>query len=315
MYQQSTENFGTFKKITLSNQNGMSFSVIPDYGANVIDLEISCRGKSFHIIDGVVDDQELIHDKAYKSSVLAPWPNRTKDGKFTFNGKSYSLPINEIPLNNALHGFIYKKPFVVDETILEPDFAKIKLSHHYRGDDQGFPFKFKTTLIYSISDKDGFQVEVEIENMDHQQIPMGFGWHPYIKLPVKADELSLQLPQCEQFEIDDQMIITGKTKEFNSFSSSQKIGNAQFDSCFKLTSNETVSTTILKDEKSGIDLHFWQERGKSGFDYLQIYIPEARKTIALEPMTCCVDALNNQRGLLELAPGTIFNGKFGIKAL
>ncbi|NCV74274.1 MAG: hypothetical protein EBW24_05095, partial [Actinobacteria bacterium] len=42
----------------------------------------------------------------YAGSVLAPWPNRIKDGRYKFNNKIFELPINEVAKNNALHGLV-----------------------------------------------------------------------------------------------------------------------------------------------------------------------------------------------------------------
>ena len=42
----------------------------------------------------------------YAGSVLAPWPNRIKDGRYKFKNKIFELPINEVAKNNALHGLV-----------------------------------------------------------------------------------------------------------------------------------------------------------------------------------------------------------------
>ena len=43
--------------------------------------------------------------------ILAPWPNRIKDGEYDFNCKHYCAPVNEChpePRNNANHGYAYQ---------------------------------------------------------------------------------------------------------------------------------------------------------------------------------------------------------------
>lgn len=43
--------------------------------------------------------------------ILAPWPNRIKDGEYDFNCKHYCAPVNEYhpePRNNANHGYAYQ---------------------------------------------------------------------------------------------------------------------------------------------------------------------------------------------------------------
>ncbi len=36
--------------------------------------------------------------------ILAPWPNRIRDGKYTFGDVSYQLPLTEPARHNAIHG-------------------------------------------------------------------------------------------------------------------------------------------------------------------------------------------------------------------
>jgi aldose 1-epimerase len=313
MYRQTKAKFGLAEKILITNDKGSGFSVVPAIGANISKLELICAGKSYSLINGVDNYEEMIDDKAFKSSVLLPWPNRIKDGKFSFEGKTYQVDINESRLNNALHGFIFKKSFSVEKVILEPTFAEVFLSYSYDGSEAGFPFKFKTDIVYKISDDEGFSVSVGASNIDNKNVPMGIGWHPYFQLPSKINDIKLQLPKYQVYEIDEQMIPTGNKSDFNAFSTSKKIEDVTFDNCFGLVGNDKKSSTILMDEASGIALEFWQDRGTNGFDFLQIYTPPTRTTIAIEPMTCGVDVFNNGNGLLILKPGESFSGNFGVK--
>ncbi len=48
-------------------------------------------------------------------------------------------------------------------------------------------------------------------------------------------------------------------------------------------------------------------------NFLQIYTPEKRRSIAIEPMSCLADAFNNKIGLITLKPGKSISHHFGIK--
>lgn len=313
MYKSKTEPFGKFERIIISGPRGNSMSVIPDYGANVNELIFAQRGTGYSLLDGVQSYDELLTDKAFKSSVLLPWPNRIRDGKYTFGGKTYQLPINEADRNNALHGFVFRKKFEVEDIKLQPDAAELILSYAYTGGEEGYPFKFSLRLRYIISDGDGFSVSMEIRNDDTVEIPMGAGWHPYIKMPVKVDDLILQFPQCQIHEVDNQMIPTGRTEDFEKFAIPRLLGSYQLDSCLLLVDPDAVTKTMLIDEKSGLKLKFWQETGQNAFNYLQVYTPTGRSSIAVEPMTCGVDVFNNQQGLAILKPGEKLSARFGLK--
>lgn len=311
MFKQITEKFGRLEKITIHNDD-VSFSVIPGYGANVNSIHLFFEGKSHPVIDGVKTYDELIQDKTFRSSVLLPWPNRLKDGKYAFEGNVYQAEINEVDRNTALHGFIYRKKFDVEDIILLESAAEIRLSCRYEGEEAGYPFKFQANLSYAISATDGFTVKVEIINTDSGNIPMGFGWHPYIKLPSKINDIELQIPQTLMYAVDERLIPTGKTADFQKFALPAKIGESSFDGCFRIIDPDVVVSTLVLDKAAGLLLKFWQETGANGFNYLQVYTPLTRDTIALEPMTCGVDAFNNKDGLLVMRPGERFTGRFGL---
>jgi aldose 1-epimerase len=48
--------------------------------------------------------------------VLFPFPNRIRDGRFTWDGREYRLPPNDPAMKNAIHGFACRRPWrVVDQ--------------------------------------------------------------------------------------------------------------------------------------------------------------------------------------------------------
>ena len=46
--------------------------------------------------------------------VLAPWPNRIRDGRFDFDGIEHQLEITEPKLHNASHGLVRKREWRLD---------------------------------------------------------------------------------------------------------------------------------------------------------------------------------------------------------
>ena len=55
---------------------------------------------------------------------------------------------------------------------------------------------------------------------------------------------------------------------------------------------------------------YWQEADK--FPYVQLFTPPSRKSLAIEPMTCNIDAFNNKEGLWYLEIGEKRTMEFGI---
>ncbi len=50
-------------------------------------------------------------------------------------------------------------------------------------------------------------------------------------------------------------------------------------------------------------------------EQLQVYILPARNSVAVEPMTCNIDAFNNHDGLIVLEAGQDFKAEYGVKVL
>jgi len=110
------------------------------------------------------------------------------------------------------------------------------------------------------------------------------------------------------------MIPTGERTDFKLFEKLTKIGTQEFDTCFEINGNENlIHETILSDFEQDLEIALWQETGENKYNYLQIYIPPERDCIAVEPMSCNVNAFNNKDGLVVLNDKEIFYAEFGIK--
>ena len=55
--------------------------------------------------------------------VLFPFPNRIRDGRFSFAGQSYQLPLNDPAQKNAIHGFACRKPWRIADSGADQDSA------------------------------------------------------------------------------------------------------------------------------------------------------------------------------------------------
>ncbi len=61
-----------------------------------------------------------------------------------------------------------------------------------------------------------------------------------------------------------------------------------------------------------LTINIWQQTGKWKYNYLQVFIPPSKKSIAVEPMTCAADAFNNKMGLIILNPKKSFSTSCGV---
>ena len=235
----------------------------------------------------------LDYKKTYPSSILFPFANRINDGQFNFNGSNYHLPCNEKQLNNAIHGLVYNKPFVVDELKKFENHAEIKLYYEELNPPTGYPFKFRVELTYKLTN--GFlSLKINVINLDDKKLPFTVGWHPYFN-SVDLDKSKIQFSCIKKIKCNKNKISLG----FEPFNSKMPLSVRKriFDDAFVLEHQEVKFFTpeyvlVLKSSEKE--------------SFLQLYTPMNTNAIAIEPMTGVSDSFNNKIGLKELSPGQCY---------
>jgi len=314
MFKIIEEKQNDLKRLKILNENtGEYLSVIPRFGANLNEIVLKKSNKLYGIIDGNKDSDSFEDKGIYKSANLLPFPNRLKNGKYTFNGADYQLPQNYKDEGNAAHGFIYDKSFELINTIISEKEAQVILRYDYDGSIPGYPFPLRIQYDYKLSIETGFQCHTKVHNLAHTEIPFGCGWHPFFTLNEKVDKLKLKFNAEDHILFDGGLIPNGMSENFNQFETFSLINGQPFDSCFKLPETSNIQYTELLDEVENLKIVLWQETGLAKYNYLQLYIPPLRESIAIEPMTCNVNAFNNQDGLIRLKSGQKFTAKYGVQ--
>jgi len=309
-----SDTIGSLRRITLlSSETKELVSVLPDYGATVHELVLQKNGKAYELLEAAQTEKEIRKVRWFRSAKLIPFPNRVNDGVYTFEGKIYRLPINFPLQHHANHGLIYDKPFSVVEQKTGETFASLALEYKSQGELQGYPFSFRVLIRYTLRQGKGFECFTCITNTDKSNIPVGDGWHPYFMLGGKVDDFSLAIPPARKIEVNERLIPTGKKQEFSEYRSLTPIGKRFFDDGFILKKNKSgIAKTRLRDPRRDLTLTVWQETGRGKYNYLQIFTPPSRTSIAVEPMSCATNAFNSRDGLTILKPGAFFNARYGV---
>lgn len=296
--------------IVKNNSTDESFSVLPDSGARVAELFLHNGQELISIIKKIENVHSENRDDIFNNAKLSPFAGRIKEGKFAFNSVAHQLIKNYPEENNACHGFVFGQKFNVIEKTLNESYASCTLEYHYPGHLPGYPFSYVIQLTYQLS-QTGLTCTTTIKKSSDKQMPISDGWHFYFDLGIEIDNLKLKTENCELMELDSNMIPTGKREIFDEFIDGKIIGEREFDSCFKLKCGDKAETRLISDERK-LDLTIWQEVGESKYQYLVIYTPPDRKTIAIEPMTSNINSFNNGEGLIILNPNESFTASFGI---
>lgn len=310
MYQHEVSAFGEFEKHHFHNpKTENSFSIVPQFGANL--LQVTLNGKP--LLDGFENPEDLRANVASKSIVLFPFPNRLKEGKYSHDGEEYQFELN-CATGNALHGFGYAQPMKATDISLNEDSATVTCIHVNNGAHPAYPFRFTFSITFTIFDAGNFEVSMSFRNDGMKTAPLGMGWHPYFQFDEKVDLIEMQMPVTQLVKIDEHMIPTGVEEYYDQFEIQKAIGDSSFDSCFNIGEDYEVEGEkkfVLNLKTSNGKLSYWQETGPSKYNYIQLYTPPHRNSIAIEPMTCNIDAFNNGNGLLHLKAGQSVSGAFG----
>ncbi len=293
--------FGPYGQYRLESADGQTaLHLAPAAGANVLQIILN----NHPILDGYETPEALAEARGGKSAVLFPFPNRLDGGRYSFFGQEYHFPINNAATGNAIHGFVRKEAFAVDRVVLTNHYASITCSYHYSGKFDFFPFPFQLDLEFSVYTRGVFRMQVQVRNLNHFDMPVGFGWHPYFRLAENTDAHALTLPPCERVEVDNRLLPTGVRTAYSEFAAATPVAGTQLDNCFACTGHENPYRLSLQGPQGKLHLNLESE----AFPFFQVFTPEERNSIALEPMSCNVNAFQNGEGLVELAPNGIWNG-------
>jgi aldose 1-epimerase len=306
MYTHSIEPFGLFEKHTIANELGDAFMVVPAFGANLLDLQFG----GISVLEGYQTPEKLTENAWSKNIVLFPFPNRIKDGQYTHEGKTYQFPINNADTGNAIHGLSNNVKMDVANVQTTENEGILTCTYTNDGSHEGYPFRFSFNITFILRGSN-LDIDMALTNEDSTTIPVGLGWHPYFRLSEKSDDTFLQMPDCQLVEIDERMIPTGEKSDFTDFQTLTQIQDGFLDNDFYIK-NQTQNAEVILSSNVGT-LTCWQETGTGKWNFVQVFTPPHRMSIAIEPMTCNVDAFNNKDGLTILQPNETLEGRFGVK--
>jgi len=264
------------------------------------------------VVDGF-DENDVCPGCA--GQVLAPWPNRIRDGQYTFDGATYQLPLTEPDRHNAIHGLVNWVRWQLvehreDAIVLEHDLVP----------QPGYPWPLNLRTTWSVSEE-GLRAEHRVTNLSGHRAPFGLAVHPYLLFPgVPVDELSLTVPGHSRLLADDRLLPIGASRvvgtEFD-YTEGRRLGASVLDNAFgdlQLTPASTSEVSLEAPDGRGVTV--WADES---FTWWQVYSGDTlpadrlRRAVAIEPMTCPPDAFRSGRDLVTIEPGQAWSGAWGIR--
>jgi aldose 1-epimerase len=245
-------------------------------------------------------------------TILVPWPNRTRAGRWTWQDQPQQLVLSEPPAGNAIHGLLRHTLYRVAERS-----ADAITLHAVVPVQPGWPVPLDTTIRYAVG-RDGLTVTHSVHNIGTAEVPFGIGAHPYLRAGDSAtDESTLTLSAASLLPLEGGLP-TGPTipveGEFD-FRDGQPLAGRDLDHAFgDCAPEEGLVRHRLTGPGGGVEL--WAD---PAFGWVQVFTPDDHpdrgRAVAVEPMTCPPDALNTGVGLIHLAPDEQWTGSWGIRPL
>lgn len=248
-----------------------------------------------------------------RGQVLAPWPNRIEDGRYEFDGRSHQLALTEPENGNAIHGLVRWAAWRAERR--ESDNVRME---HVVHPQPGYPFSLSLAVEYELA-ADGLSVRTTATNVGADACPYGCGMHPYLTLGTAVDPLTLRVPGRTVLRSDARGLPVGAVPTDGTdydFRRPRAIGATVLDNAFTdLERDDDGRARVeLQAPSGGTGLTLWVDEG---YDYLMLFsgdpLPDvARRSLAVEPMTCAPNAFRSGDGVIRLEPGESFACTWGL---
>ncbi|NMD58462.1 MULTISPECIES: aldose 1-epimerase family protein [Tsukamurella] len=244
--------------------------------------------------------------------VLAPWPGRTEDGLYTWDGEVYRLAVTSEVTGTADHGLVRR----VDWDDVEIAADAVTLVHPV-GRHPGWPFDLHLRIRYGVT-ADGLTCSFEARNDGDRDLPLAVGFHTYLRIgddPVDACTLELGAGRWQP--LDGRLLPDGPPRTVDGtaydYRAPRALDGVQIDTPF----TDVARTTVLRGPSGEAEL--WTA---PSLPWAQVFIadpvngkgyPGRGRALAVEPMSAPGNALHTGTDVIRLVPGAVWATEWGIR--
>ena len=210
---------------------GLLLKVIT-YGGIVTQLHVPDRkGRTADVVLGFDNLEQYLAGHPYFGCITGRVAGRLTHGKFSIDGKAYSLAINDPP--NHLHGG--KNGFdkrVWHAEMLSDGKERLRLSYFSPDGEEGYPGNVQVSVAYSLTDANEFVIDYKA--VSDQATPLNLTNHAYFNLrgegSGRIDDHVLQIFADDYAPADETMTLLGRREPVaglaNDFTRAKRIGDA-----------------------------------------------------------------------------------------
>ena len=208
-----------------------------------LEAQIDTRGAQLMSLAGEIEYLWQGDPKYWKdrSITIFPYVARLTDGKYTYRGKTYQLPI---------HGFAPGAEFAVVRKSQDAVTLAIERTPEFYAQ---FPFDFRYEITYRL-EKSALHVELSVQNRGKETMHFALGGHPGINVPLEDGlsfedyELCFGETKLSRVEFSSDCFVTGEETPFSLPDGKLPLRHELFDDDAIVLKNVPASVT-LKSEK------------------------------------------------------------------
>lgn len=216
---------------TVKNKD-MSFSVT-NFGCIITSIVVPSKsGKKEDVVLGYSDPLRYVSGNGcYFGACVGRFANRIKDARFTLNGKTYNLDVNDNA--NCLHsGFVgYDKMAFDSQKIKTEDAVGVRFTRVSKDGEQGFPGNLSLEITYLLNRNN--EISLTYRGATDADTPVNLTNHSYFNLSGNTRNTvfdhELTINADSYLEVDKCLMPTGKridvaSSEAFDFRKPKKIG-------------------------------------------------------------------------------------------
>ncbi|MDP4255354.1 MAG: aldose epimerase family protein [Bacteroidota bacterium] len=194
----------------LRNSNKAAVA-ITNYGARVVSVMVPDKnGVMTDVVLGYDSIRKYVHrPETFFGAVVGRYGNRIARGKFTLDGKTYSLAINNPP--NSLHGGRKGFGAVMWETKRASDHS-VELSYLAKDGEEGYPGNLQVSVTYTLTDSN--ELKIDYRASTDKATVLNLTNHAYFNLNGQGtgtiNNHLLQINADHYTPVDSTLIPTGK---------------------------------------------------------------------------------------------------------
>ncbi|NKF24212.1 aldose epimerase family protein [Solimonas marina] len=285
---------------TLRSEAGLSAEIL-DYGGILRSLRYPGRGGSTELVLGLPTLADYRRDPSYLGIIAGRFANRIAAGRYTLDGASQQLSVNEGP--NHLHGGqlgLGRRVWTVLDDASDGARSMLRLAYRSPAGEEGYPGNVDITATFTL---DGSRLTLQLDAQTDAPTPINLTYHPYFNLGgdghVPAAEQRLEVPADRYLPVDAALLPSGEVASVagtpfdfrrerpiaHPLDDARLVASRGYDHCLVLADDATYSARIVSP-RSGIGMTV-----RSNKPAIQVYEgqgldaqhPELGRGVCLEP--------------------------------